>query len=86
MNKYFLELLADNDMTKEVNELFGNHEHVTGIHYEQDPNKPYNAMVLTLSFTEEEDSDELFEEVMESIESVWYGLDEVYDTYCSIEW
>ena len=90
-NTYFLELLTLQDLTEVMNELFSDNEHIVSIHYEENPNREHNSMMVQLSFTEEEDNDvEHFEEVIDSIERVYYSLDEVYDAYdyysTSMEW
>ena len=90
-NTYFLELLTLTDLTEVMNELFSDNEHVMSIHYEENPNREHNSMMVQLSFTKEQDSDvEYFDSVIESIESVYYSLDEVYDAYeyysTTMEW
>lgn len=90
-NTYFLELFTLNDLTEVMNELFSENKHIVSIHYEENPNREHNSMMVQLSFTEEEDDDvEYFESVIDSIESKYYSLVEVYDAYeyysTTMEW
>lgn len=90
-NTYFLELLTLTDLTEVMNELFSDNEHIVSVHYEENPNREHNSMMVELSFTDEQDDDvEYFDSVIDSIESVYYSLNEVYDAYeyysTTMEW
>ena len=91
MAQYVLELLTLNDLTEMVGEMVQGNTHVTSIHFESNPNKEYNAILVGLTFTDEEDDDvDYVEEVIDSIESKYYSLVEVYDAYeyysTTMEW
>ena len=90
-NIYSLELFTLTDLTEVMNELFSDNEHIVSIHYEENPNREHNSMMVQLSFTDEQDDDvEYFDSVIDSIESVYYSLNEVYDAYeyysTTMEW
>lgn len=88
MTNYFLELLTLTDLTEVMNKLFSDNEHIVSIHFEENPNREHNSMMVQLSFTDEQDDD--VDSVIDSIESVYYSLDEVYNAYeyysTTMEW
>lgn len=82
MAQYFVELITLNDLTEMVGDLFKDNEHVTSIHYEENPNKEHNSIMVGVSFTDDEDDDvEYFESVINSIENAYYSTVESYQAY-----
>lgn len=82
MVNYTLELFTLTDLTEMVGELLKDNEHVTSIHFEDNPNKEHSSIMVGVSFTEEQDDDvEYIEEVFDNIENAFYSQVEVIDAY-----
>ena len=82
MITYTIELLG-NELTEEIRHILMNNEYVTGVYFENHPNKEHSSILVDIEL-QEDDDDILYEQVTEDIERIYYSLDEVMTYYDSL--